>query len=70
MEVIQKNKAKIQHTNKNKHIIQLFPKKIQMSNVGRCKSAKHDSLFMIKVVSHETNIYIAKMMIILSTCVV
>ena len=31
-----------------------------MSNVGRCKSAKHDSLFMNS--SHETNIYIAKIM--------
>ena len=31
-----------------------------MSNVGRCKSAKHDSLFMIYIVSHET--YIAKIM--------
>ena len=33
-----------------------------MSNVGRCKSAKHDGLFMIYIVSHETNIYIAKIM--------
>ena len=33
-----------------------------MSNVGRCKSAKHDSLFMIYIASHETNIYIAKIM--------
>ena len=33
-----------------------------MSNVGRCKSAKHDSLFMISIASHETNIYIAKIM--------
>ena len=33
-----------------------------MSNVGRCKSAKHDSLSMIYIVSHETNIYIAKIM--------
>ena len=33
-----------------------------MSNVGRCKSGKHDSLFMIYIVSHETNIYIAKIM--------
>ena len=31
-----------------------------MSNVGRCKSAKHDSLFMIYIASHETNMYIAK----------
>ena len=31
-----------------------------MSNEGRWKSAKHDSLFMIYIVSHETNIYIAK----------
>ena len=34
----------------------------QMSNVGICKSAKHDSLFMIYIASHETNIYIAKIM--------
>ena len=33
-----------------------------MSNLGRCKSAKHDSLFMIYIASHETNIYIAKIM--------
>ena len=33
-----------------------------MSNVGKCKSAKHDSLFMIYIVSHETNISIAKIM--------
>ena len=33
-----------------------------MSNVGRCKSAKHDSLFMIYIVSHETNNYVAKIM--------
>ena len=33
-----------------------------MSNVARCKSAKHDSLFMICIVSHETIIYIAKIM--------
>ena len=33
-----------------------------MSNVGRCKSAMLDSLFMIYIVSHETNIYIAKIM--------
>ena len=33
-----------------------------MSNVGRCKSAKHDSLFMIYIASHETNINIAKIM--------
>ena len=33
-----------------------------MSNVSRCKSAKHDSLFMIYIVSHETNLYIAKIM--------
>ena len=33
-----------------------------MSNVGRCKSAKHDSLFMIYIESHETNIYFAKIM--------
>ena len=31
--------------------------KCQMLAVGRCKSAKHDSLFMICSVSHETNIY-------------
>ena len=30
-----------------------------MSNVGRCESAKHDSLFMIYIVSHEANVYIA-----------
>ena len=33
-----------------------------MSNVGRCKSTKHDSLFMVYIVSHDTNIYIAKIM--------
>ena len=33
-----------------------------MSNVGRCKSAKQDSLFMIYIVSHDTNIYIDKIM--------
>ena len=33
-----------------------------MSNMGRCKSAKHDSFFMIYIVSHETNIFIAKIM--------
>ena len=33
-----------------------------MSNVGRCKSAKHDSLFMIYIASHKTNICIAKVM--------
>ena len=33
-----------------------------MSKVDRCKSAKHNSLFMIYIVSHETNIYIAKIM--------
>ena len=33
-----------------------------MSNVGRCKSANHDSLFMIYIVSHVINIYIAKIM--------
>ena len=30
---------------------------VQMSNVDRCK---HDRLFMIYIVSHETNIYIAR----------
>ena len=45
-----KDKRTIQLTNKMKHIIQLFTKK--MSNVGRCKLAKHDRLFMIYIVSH------------------
>ena len=35
---------------------------VQMSNVGRCKSAKNGSLFMICIVSHEANVYIAKVM--------
>ena len=60
MKVKKKNTTRIPHTNKKKHIIQLFTK--QMSNVGRCKSAKHDSLFMIYIASHETNICIAKIM--------
>ena len=33
-----------------------------MSNVGSCKPANHDNLFMIYIVSHETDIYIAKIM--------
>ena len=45
-------------------IIQLFTKHKTMSNVGRYKSAKHDSLFMIYIILHnyETNICIAKIM--------
>ena len=33
-----------------------------MSNADMCKSAKHDSLFMICITSHGTNFYIAKIM--------
>ena len=33
-----------------------------MSNVGRCEYAKHEGLFMVYIVSHEANIYIASIM--------
>ena len=60
---VKKNTTRIPHTNKKKHIIKLYLQNTkQMPNVGICKSAKHDSLFMIYFVSHKSNIYIAKIM--------
>ena len=60
---VKKNIRQEYHILTNRNILYNYLQNtIQMSNVGRCKSAKDDSLFMIYIVSHETNIYIAKIM--------
>ena len=53
---VKRNTAEIQHTNKKKHIIQLFTKKTTniTPDLDRCKADKYGSLFVTYIIIDPT----------------